>query len=276
MLKALYSKQDEIPETFRELYSERDGKWELTGVDGMHTQATVDRLEGALARAKSEREEAKKALADRGEATPVRVQELTDEVEELKTKLEMAGKTPEDFETKLSELADRRATSKVAPVQRELDEAKKKIGELEGANGELLVTVNNRDIDDVLRSAASKHKVVQTAVPDVLMHRGLFEKDESGAIVGRDGVGITPGISPEQWLQDMQKTRGHWWAPSQGGGATGGGPNGGIGDNPWSAKNWNLTKQGEFVKENGVEKAKEMAKLAGSQLGATSPPSSGS
>lgn len=275
MLKSIYDKKDDIPEQYRDLYSERDGKWELTGISGTHTQATIDRLEGALARAKGERDDVKKELSQRGDATPGRVTELTDEIEELKTKLEISGKTPEDFEAKLSELAERRALSKVAPVQRELDAAKEKIGDLEGTANDLRATVNNRDIDDVLRSAARELKVVPTAVDDILMHRGVFEKDDTGTIVGRDGVGITPGISPKQWLTDMQKVRGHWWALSEGGGATGGGRNGSIGDNPWSAKDWNLTKQGEYVREHGADKAREMAKLAGSEFGSTAPPKSG-
>ena len=48
---------------------------------------------------------------------------------------------------------------------------------------------------------------------------------------------------------------------------------GGIkGDNPWSKAGWNLTKQGAYAKEHGVEKAQDAAKSAGSAFGATHPP----
>jgi len=40
--------------------------------------------------------------------------------------------------------------------------------------------------------------------------------------------------------------------------------------NPWSAKGWSLTKQGELVKL-GVEKAAQIAKAAGCQIGSTRP-----
>lgn len=272
MLKSIYDKKEDIPEAYRDLYSERDGKWEVTGIEGTHPQSSVDRLEGALARAKTERNELKTQLDQRGDATPESVRALQDENEELKTKLEMAGKTPEDFETKLSELADRRAATKVAPVQRELETAQGRIAELEKSNGDLASTVLNRDIDDDLRAVASELKVVPTAIDDVLMHRTLFEKSDTGAIVGRDGVGILPGVSPRQWMLEMQKTRPHWWAQSQGGGATGGGPTNGLGSNPWSAKNWSTTAQGQYVRAHGVDKAREAATAAGSSLGAPYPP----
>lgn len=43
-------------------------------------------------------------------------------------------------------------------------------------------------------------------------------------------------------------------------------------DNPWSAENWNITKQGALVKVMGVDGAARMAKAAGSFVGATKPP----
>jgi hypothetical protein len=41
--------------------------------------------------------------------------------------------------------------------------------------------------------------------------------------------------------------------------------------NPWSAKNWNFSKQLELVKVLGAEKAAQIAKAGGSFLGATKP-----
>lgn len=43
------------------------------------------------------------------------------------------------------------------------------------------------------------------------------------------------------------------------------------GDNPWSAEGWNLTKQGSLVRTLGEAKAAQIAKAAGSHLGATKP-----
>ncbi len=42
-------------------------------------------------------------------------------------------------------------------------------------------------------------------------------------------------------------------------------------DNPWSAENWNITKQGALIKVMGLDGAARMAKAAGSHIGATRP-----
>ena len=78
----------------------------------------------------------------------------------------------------------------------------------------------------------------------------------------------------KEWLKDMQEAKPHWWPASQGGGAGGG--RGGLGgaraDNPWTKEGWNLTKQGQFVRQFGDAKALEAAKAAGlSGLGSTKP-----
>jgi hypothetical protein len=57
------------------------------------------------------------------------------------------------------------------------------------------------------------------------------------------------------------------------GGGSGGSQNnfGTGGTNPWSLDGWNMTKQGQYVRENGVEKAEQMAKSAGTTLGGPKP-----
>jgi hypothetical protein len=45
-----------------------------------------------------------------------------------------------------------------------------------------------------------------------------------------------------------------------------------FGKNPWSAEAWNITRQGSVARALGVEKAQQIAKAAGSFLGATRPP----
>jgi len=43
-LEAIHKTLEEIPEQYRDLYSERNGQFELTGISGVKTQADVDRL----------------------------------------------------------------------------------------------------------------------------------------------------------------------------------------------------------------------------------------
>jgi hypothetical protein len=50
--------------------------------------------------------------------------------------------------------------------------------------------------------------------------------------------------------------------------------NGGTGkSNPWSEKGWSVTRQGSVTKALGAAKAAELARAAGSFIGATSPKS---
>jgi len=73
------------------------------------------------------------------------------------------------------------------------------------------------------------------------------------------------------FLTEMQDKRPHWWPKSVGGGAGGSGNGFGGAANPWTAENWNMTQQGAYVKENGMDKATQMAKAAGTTVGGMKP-----
>jgi len=85
-------------------------------------------------------------------------------------------------------------------------------------------------------------------------------------------VGVTPGIAPSIWLTEVQPTRTHWWPAAEGGGATGSGSGTGFTNNPWTRDHWNLTEQGRVITSGGREKADQMAKSAGTVVGAVRPP----
>lgn len=46
-LRAIYPRLDAIPERYRELFSNRGGKWLLTRIDGLRSDADVERLRRA-------------------------------------------------------------------------------------------------------------------------------------------------------------------------------------------------------------------------------------
>ena len=89
-------------------------------------------------------------------------------------------------------------------------------------------------------------------------------------MVTKDGIGVTPGIQPEAWFTDLQGTRKHWWGANIGGGGAGNRGGNNAAENPWSAENWNMTKQGVLVREN-PQKAEQLAKLAGTTVGGKKP-----
>jgi hypothetical protein len=275
-LKAIHESLDNIPEQYRDLYSERDGKFELTGIDGVKTQADVDRVMEAHRKEKAEHVATKSKLKafTALEIDPDQYTQDQDELKELRVRVEQGGNGKVD-EEKLEKLVEARVATKTAPLERELRKLSEENKTLTDENGNFKRENLVRTITDATRTAATSLKVIDSAQDDVLMlAERVMEVLDDGTVVTKDGMGVTPGIAPDVWLQEMQSKRPHWWPPSQGGGAGGGNGSGipGLAKNPWTADNWNLTAQGQVVREHGSEKAMQIAKLAGSALGATHPP----
>lgn len=265
-LKIVHDTVDEIDEAYRTLYQERDGKFHLTGVEGIKTQADIDRLQGALTKERNDHKAVKDRYAALGDLDPAEILAKLDKFPELEAAAE--GKLDE---TKINELADSRVRTKLAPVERERDQLKAKLEQTEGRVGELENVIRSRDIKDNVMAAALKGKVIETALEDVLMLADrVFEVGEDGTVTTKDNVGVTPGLSPEAWLQEMQSKRPHWWPASEGGGAKGGQGGGSFANNPWSSEHWNMTEQGRIVNTDRA-KAEAMAKAAGTTVGGLRP-----
>lgn len=268
-LQYQHSTIDEIPEQFRELYTEQGGKFILTGISGVKTQADIDRLQSALNREREEHKTVKSRLKAWEEfEDPDKVKEKLDRVAEL----EVMAKGKEEIEKRLEELAEGRVKSRLAPVERELNQVKRTHAEAMAELEQLRRERVQRQVHDTVRSAAEKLKALPTAVSDILLLAdAVFEVTEDGQILTKENpYGVTPGLAADVWLQEMQDKRPHWWPPSQGGGAAG--SNGGTGTaNPWSAANWSMTEQSRYIQANGLAKAEQMAKAAGTFLGGPRP-----
>lgn len=269
VLELLYEKLDEVPEAFRPLYTEKDGKAVLTGVNGMKTQADITNLQEALRKERQDHKTAQDSLkpwASFGK-TAEEIQTSLDRMAELE-----AAASGKIDEKKMEELLGTRLAAKTAPLERQLREQTAAVTTLTQERDTFRDALYRRDMVDEVRSVATEMKVQQTAIADVeLFAQMAMERQEDGTYVSKSGIpGVTAGLTFKDLLKDMQKTRPHWWPASQGGGA--GGAGGGAGsDNPWTHANWNVTKQGAFVKEHGIEKAQEAAKLAGTTFGGMRP-----
>lgn len=279
MLKPLYDKQDDIPEAFRELFTEKNGKWELTGIEGgVKTAADVERLQKSLKAAQDDNKKIKAALQPWEQlGKPEEVVAKLDRIAELETLIE-AGKGAD--EKKLEELVAKRLDGKLkaatGPLERQLKALADEKAALAAERDQLVGQNRRRTIHDEIRTAALSKDIGlrPEALEDaLLLGERVFDIGEDGKVATRDNVGVTPGLDPKAWLTDMREKRPHWWPGSVGGGARGGGPGGGGGggDNPWSAEGWNLTKQGQFLREHGAEKAEKMAKAAGTTIGGPRP-----
>jgi hypothetical protein len=275
-LKLKYSSQESIPAGYEDLFTEKDGEWHLTGIEGMKTQGDIDKLQTSLKKERDAHKATKDKLAKLG-GDDVDIDQMLsnlDELEDLRARIE-AGEGGKIDEDKFNQMVEQRINRQLKPIERERDQLKSKVTELEAANGELKGTLNRSTIETKLRELATNEKVVTSALDDILfIGTNVFELSEDGEIVAKAGArGISEGTTPDVWLSDMKEKRPHWWPQSQGGGA-GGGKDGGVGgSNPWSAKYWDLDAQAAMVRTDRA-KAERFAKAAGSKIGSVTPPTS--
>lgn len=265
-LKAILDTIDDLPEDIKKEYVEKNGKFELQ-VEGMKTQADVDRLQGALTKERNDHKVVRERLGLLGDRKIEDVLQILDRVPELEAAA--AGKLDE---TKINELVEGRIKTKLAPVEREKGQLAQRVQELSGIVEQYQTKDKVRNIHDAVRDAVGKAQGFQSsAVEDALLYaERMLEINEEGRVVTRDGVGVTPGVDAAVWLTEMQAKKAHWWGPSQGGGAGGNRNGAGGGANPWSAEGWNMTEQGRILKENR-SRAEQLAKSAGTSIGGPRP-----
>lgn len=271
-LKSVVDSLDGLDDAFHQLYTEKDGKFLLTGVEGIKTQADLDRVTRAHNQEKEAHKKTKEKLAPLGD--------LLDDIDSTLAKLDeydtlKAASAGKFDEGKLNELAEQKAAAKIkalmSPLERKLAATEAERDTFKAANGELTARDKRRIIHDAVRSAGVKSKILDTAMDDALMMaERVMDVDESGVVLTKENAGVTPGIDVTTWLTEVQPKRPHWWPASQGGGAKGSGGGGGFSNNPWTAEHWNMTEQGRILTENPT-RAENMAKSAGTEIGGRKP-----
>lgn len=265
-LKLVLDTVDDLPEDVRKEYKEKDGKFHLDVDGGIKTNEDVTRLSGALQKERKDHGETKNKLTpflSLGDV--VEVQAQLARIPELETLAE--GKVDDK---KINAIVETRLASKVAPVQRELENIKTTNVDLAKQLDQFRTKEKTRAIHDAVRGAAVKEKLRPEAVEDALLiAERVFDVDETSGVIAKENVGVTPGVDPVTWLTEMKSKRPHWWPESSGGGAGGSGGGGG-GANPWTDKDWNMTEQGRIYKENPT-RAAQLAKSAGTSIGGGRP-----
>lgn len=273
MLKLKYQKKDDIPQGREDLYIEKEGEWHFVGVEGIKTQTDVDRVMLGLSKERDEHKGTKAKLAVWEGLDRADVDAKLARLEEL----EVASKnsvTKEEMDKRLEELTEVRVKNRMLPVERERDGLKKKLEEADKAIAQLTAEKNRRIVHDKIREAAVAAKVQPEVMADVLLlSDNVFELTENGDLLTKENAyGVDAGLAPDTFFQTQQERRPYWWPPSTGGNSKGSGNKGGGGGvNPWAADTWNLTEQGKYVKEHGMEKAQQMAKMAGATVGGSKP-----
>lgn len=283
-LKTVYATVEEIPEGYGDLYTERNGQFELTGVEGVKTQADVDRVTESLRKERVDHKATKDRLVPFSDLDADEVRQKLEGYDTLNEQVEALKAAGGQFdEEKLEPVIQARIKQAIGPLERQtaslqkqIGDREKKIAEKDGEVLNLKNTITHGTLERALRDAAAEAKVLGPAINDVVLNgNSVFELTENGRVITKDLPGVTPGLTPKEWLKDKQESSPHWWPVSQGSGSRGGGGSGagatGI-NNPWSKEGWNITKQGAFYREHGEAKSAEAAARVGSKLGATKPP----
>lgn len=286
VLKSVHDSQDEIPEAYRELYTEKDGKWELTGIQGVKTTADVARLESALTKERQKtagfRDKLKLFNGNGDLSVDASIDDWRTRASEQQAELDKIDEYKQAAEGKMDEAAidslvskrvEATLKSKLAPVERELATTKASNEELTKENTSFKAAATRRQIHDAVRDALTAAKIVPSAFDDALaLAERHFEVTEDGKVLTREDAGVMVGQEPKGWLEEIQPKREHWWPGSVGGGSRGGGGGGTGGKNPFSHEHWNLTEQGRVLRDHGAEKAKQLAEAAGTTVGGGRPP----
>lgn len=274
-LKTVVESLDDVDEAFRSEYKQVEdpvSKKKVYMVDLTDVQALPDftRMRTSLDKERNEHRATKekfKPFAALGD--PAEVIAKLDKIPELEAAAE--GKLDEG---KINTIVESRVKAKLAPVERERDQFKAQVVEKDTVIAGYTAKERTTAIKGALGKAGREMKVLDTAAEDIELYGDrLFEVSEDGNVVTRDNVGVTPGLTPKQWLEDMQAKRPHWWGATSGGGAGGNrfGPNSGGAGNPWSAEGWNMTEQGKVLNTKGRAEADRLAKAAGTTVGGARP-----
>ena len=257
-LLTVYATAEEIPENFSSLYTKgEDGKYNLTGVVGLKTQDDINRLQGALDKERNDHKTVKSTLARLGDRSIDDVLTALDSIPALEAQIK-EGTTDED-------LINARIAQATAPIDREKKALQGQFDSIKEELVALKTKVMQDAITSKLKHDALANKVLPEAIDDVAMlGLSLFEQNEAGEIIAKSDSGITAGIAPAVWLNDLKRTKPFYWPASQNAGGRGNNGNGGggSGNNPWAKGNVNLTEQGRLIR-NDPELARQFAKQAG-------------
>lgn len=272
-LKAKYEKEDDIPEEYRELYSDREGIWYIADIEGMSTEGNVGRLEVALKKSREANAVMKQKLDKIGK-DPEEILTMSDRIIELEALVEAGGKPDPE---KMESLVQAKLKTLMGPVTRELETLKKTNEELLQGNEKLTKTISTGKMNALIQAAGTKGGMNKFGITDYqLLGKDIFEFVEIEGVekaVTKEGCGFTPGLDPLQLIPELHEPKPHWFLETVGAGASGGNRQpGGGGPNPWSAENWSLDEQAKLMRTLPAEKYEKMAKQAGSFVGAATPP----
>ncbi|QDP52356.1 MAG: putative capsid assembly scaffolding protein [Prokaryotic dsDNA virus sp.] len=264
MLETAYDSLDSVPEQFRSLYEEREGKAVLSKVVGLKTQDDINRLQEALNKERNDHKQVKSQIGRLGGREVDDILKDLDRIPELEAAAKGADNIDERVAAKLQQVE--------APLKRELQDAQGKLEQLQQQVEQYKQKETARKVTDNVVKSATEAKALPEATEDIaFLGRSIFEVNDNGDVVAKSDIpGVTPGISPEVWITELKRSKPYYWPASSGAGGRGNSGGDGAGTNPFSKGNWNLTEQGRLITQDRA-KAEQLAKQAGTHIGGPKP-----
>lgn len=272
----VYDKKESIPAGFADAFKEKDGKWELDTseleIEGMGAAGAQDgdvkRLDTALKAERKAHGETKKKIAE-AESKRDEVQAALDDLQ-----LQVDAGDKKVSQEKVAEIVNERVKQKTGPLQAKIDQLTKQVSDKDGEIVKLTADGNKFRIRTQVGEALDRAKVSPEARSDALdlCCDRIFELNDEGVAIVRDGSGFTVGASADDFAKEAKTKKAYWWPNTQGAGSNGGGGGGGSNEpNPFTHKDWNMTAQAKLAGADRT-KAEALAKQAGTTVGGPRPP----
>jgi hypothetical protein len=183
---------------------------------------------------------------------------------EVKNLLEKADTTPPPApktitNDNLDEVISARISAAVRPKEREIETLLTQIKEKETRLNEISAEYQKRLLTDTLREAATKLKILPSAIRDII-NLAVLTKDVY--VDEENNVVTKAGYTVEAWLEQLQDENPHWWPHTEGGNARGGsGSN--ASNNPFIKAVVNHTEVLAYIQKYGLETTRTACKNAG-------------
>ena len=261
-LKLSYDAATDIPSGMEVLYTETDGKFILTEVEGMKTVDDVNRVQSALQKERNDHKALREKFKPIADKDPVEIVALLDRIPELEAVA--AGKIDDD---KINAIVDTRVKGKLTPLETKVASLTAELAIKE----QLITEYSQKETDLVksskIRKAAKDNGIVDESILDdvVTLVLGNTEVTDDKDVILKDGTDLG------SYFIKMMDKKPHWYGQTQGGGAAGSSKTGSKIINPFTNEHWNLTEQGKLLSSDPV-KAQKMAEAAGTKIGAGRPP----
>ena len=164
-LRALMDSLEGVDPSVAELYTERNGKFELTGIDGVKSQGDIDRLMKASAKEREDHRTTKERFAILGDQDPADIMNLLDSIPELKAAAD--GKSTDDEQ--IQNLVNAKLKTTVLPLERNIKQLMEDNATLTEANASYARSELSRKIQESVLKAGRTLKVLTEAEEDILL-----------------------------------------------------------------------------------------------------------